>query len=61
MNNANYQCPVCGLHYIEEAIAKDCESFCREFKGCSLDISRHSIEHRAYVEKQQKDSDENIR
>jgi hypothetical protein len=39
-----YQCPECGLHYEEEAIAKACEAFCKENKACSLEITKLSVE-----------------
>lgn len=41
---AGFQCPECGLHYENEEIAKQCEAFCKEYKACSLDIAKHSIE-----------------
>lgn len=39
-----YECPECGLHYEEEQIAKQCEAFCKEYNGCSLEITQHSVE-----------------
>lgn len=45
-----FQCPECGLHYEDEAIAKQCEAFCKEHNGCSLEITKLSAE-RANVAK----------
>lgn len=39
-----YQCPECRLHYADEALAIDCEEFCRVHKACSLEIAQHSVE-----------------
>ena len=39
-----YQCPECGLHYIDEQIAKKCEAWCIEQKSCNLEITRFSAE-----------------
>ena len=39
-----FQCPECGLHYEDEAVAKQCEAFCEEHNGCSLEITRFSVE-----------------
>ena len=39
-----YQCPECGLHYEDEAIAKQCETFCNAHNGCSLEITKLSVE-----------------
>lgn len=40
----SYRCPECGLHYTDEAVAKQCEQFCRDHKACSLDITQQSVE-----------------
>ena len=39
-----YQCPECGLRYQDEEIAKQCEAYCKEYNGCSLEITKHSVE-----------------
>ena len=41
-----YQCTECGLHYEDKQIAKQCEAYCKEYKGCSLDITKLSIERK---------------
>lgn len=42
-----YKCPECGLHYIDEAIMKQCQDWCRTYKSCNLDITKESIEVRS--------------
>jgi len=39
-----FQCPECGLHYGDEATAKECEAWCSEYKSCNLLITQASIE-----------------
>jgi hypothetical protein len=39
-----YQCPECGLHYENEEVAKQCETWCKEYKSCNLDITKGSVE-----------------
>jgi hypothetical protein len=43
-DKALYLCPECGLHYEDEKIAKQCEAFCREQHGCSMEITELSVE-----------------
>ncbi len=45
-NKKPHQCPECGLHYEDKAIAKQCEAFCKEHNACSLDITRYSVENK---------------
>lgn len=45
-----YQCPLCGLHYIDEEIAKQCEVYCKEYNGCSLEITIHAVERSKAIE-----------
>ena len=39
-----YQCPECGLHYASRAVAKKCEAYCKKHNGCSLEITKLSVE-----------------
>jgi|GEM_PF-3023922 len=39
-----FQCETCGLHYRDETIAQQCESFCKEHNACGIEITKHSIE-----------------
>jgi hypothetical protein len=41
-----YQCHECGLHYEDEQIAQQCEAYCKEHHGCSLEITHHSVERK---------------
>jgi hypothetical protein len=50
-----FQCSVCGLHYENKEIAKKCEAYCKEHNGCSLDITKLSVERN----KQSSKSDSN--
>ena len=42
--NNLYECPICHLHYEDEKIAKQCATYCQENNGCSLEITKLSIE-----------------
>lgn len=48
-----YQCPGCGLHYEDEQIAKQCEAYCKQYNGCSLEITKLSVERSGTVENPQ--------
>lgn len=53
MSDTTYQCPVCKLHYRDQATADQCAEFCRTYHGCSLEITRKSIEHEEAMKAQQ--------
>ncbi|MBI2030697.1 hypothetical protein HYT05_03675 [Candidatus Kaiserbacteria bacterium] len=38
-----YTCPACGLSYREAEWARKCETWCRQYKSCNLDIIQHAI------------------
>lgn len=42
---ALYQCKECNLHYSDEATAKACETWCKQYKSCNLEITKQSVEH----------------
>lgn len=46
-NGALYRCVECGFQYSEEAIAKQCEAWCKEHHSCNLEITKHAIENKA--------------
>lgn len=46
-----YKCPECGLHYEQEHLAKQCEAYCKENQGCSMDITKNSIERKKLITK----------
>ncbi len=45
-----YECPVCGLHYENEQIAKQCEGFCIANNSCNLQITQNSVERNSTKE-----------
>lgn len=53
MSEDQHTCPACGLHYRDEAVAKECEVFCNEHNACSVDITKQSIEAGAIAESTQ--------
>lgn len=44
-----YQCPECKLHYEDKQIARQCEAYCKEHHGCSMDITKLSVERKNAV------------
>ncbi len=57
MTKEVYECKDCGLHYEEEQLAKDCYDFCTKNHACSVEITKHSIEHKKLMEERKKQSD----
>lgn len=49
-NQELYQCEECGFHYREKELAERCESWCREHKSCSLEITAYAEESKTIVE-----------
>ncbi len=41
-----FECKECNFNYETEELAKKCEAFCRKYKSCSIEITRHAIESR---------------
>ena len=39
-----FKCQQCGLHYEDEKISKQCAAFCKQYNGCSLEITKLSVE-----------------
>lgn len=37
-------CGECGHKYKNEKHAKECESYCKDKKECSIDIVKHAVE-----------------
>jgi len=48
-NKALYKCPICGLHYENAEEAKLCQAYCQQFHGCSLEITKLSVERRKVI------------
>ena len=44
-NKKLFQCPECGFHYIDKAMAEKCEAWCREHKSCNLEITARAEEN----------------
>jgi len=38
-----FKCEECNFYYVEEEWAKKCEEFCRKYKSCSLEITKHAV------------------
>jgi hypothetical protein len=38
-----FLCEECNLLYKEEELAQKCEEWCREYKTCNLEISKHAV------------------
>lgn len=47
-----YVCEDCGLHYENKEMADECFAFCTKNNACSIEITKHSIEHKKMMEKQ---------
>ncbi len=43
----SYKCPVCGLHYASQSMARKCASWCRRYKSCNTVIAGQSLEKRS--------------
>ncbi len=41
--NDYYKCSVCSFFYKEKKLAQRCEDFCKEHKGCNLEITKRAI------------------
>ena len=37
------KCPECGLAYPEKDWAEKCETWCKKYKTCNLEITKHAI------------------
>ncbi len=38
-----YVCTVCGFLYEEKELAQKCEEWCKTYKSCNLEITKHAI------------------
>lgn len=41
-----YECRACGLHYENENLAVQCETWCTKNLSCNVDIARSSVEYK---------------
>lgn len=38
-----YACPICEFTYETEDFAKKCQAYCKAYKSCSLEITKHAM------------------
>ena len=41
-----FVCPVCHLHYDDEALMKRCQDWCETQASCNLEVAKQSLEAR---------------
>jgi len=41
--SAAYLCELCMFAYRDRETAQECETFCKTHRGCSMEITKHSI------------------
>lgn len=39
-----YQCEECGFSYEEKEWADKCEGWCKEYKSCSMEFTKHAVQ-----------------
>lgn len=39
-----YICEICHFAYEDEEWAKKCEEYCKKYKSCNLDITKHAVQ-----------------
>jgi len=37
-----YKCKECGFYYKTKSLAEKCEEWCKKYKSCNLEITKHS-------------------
>jgi len=42
-NTTYYICEICDFAYKEREWAEKCEAFCKQYKSCSLEITKHAV------------------
>lgn len=43
-NETRYQCEECDLYYREREWAEKCETWCREYQSCNIEIIQYAIQ-----------------
>ena len=38
-----YQCPECGMKYLDRKIAKKCRAWCSKYKACNLEYIKYAV------------------
>lgn len=49
-NKKLYQCEECGFYYESREWAEKCEAWCKEYKSCNLEITKHAAENQKIAE-----------
>lgn len=39
-----YTCPECNFKYEDKVWADKCEAWCKKYKSCSIEITKHAIQ-----------------
>ncbi len=42
-NKTYYICPECNFAYKEKETAAKCEAWCKEYKSCNVEITKHAV------------------
>ena len=42
-NRTLYQCPECGMKYLDKEIAKKCQAWCAKYKACNLEYIKYAV------------------
>ena len=43
-NKKYYQCEICKFCYESRELAEKCEEFCKKYKSCSIEITKHAVQ-----------------
>ena len=43
MNAITYKCPECDHYYLDRKTAKKCAAFCKKYKACNMEITKHAV------------------
>ena len=38
-----FKCNICRFKYKTKALANQCEAYCKKYKSCSLEITKHAV------------------
>lgn len=41
--NKSYYCEECNFKYKEKKFAQKCEEWCKKYKSCNIEITKHAI------------------
>jgi len=40
-----YKCKECSFYYKTKSLAEKCEKWCKKYKSCNIEITKHSIKN----------------